>query len=149
MEKGGYEWATTTTPAGIYEVKVVASDRKDNSEEECLTAERTSSPFIIDHVPPIVTISQPRIDGDRAVVEAAASDSLTRLVSASFSVDSRKWTNVFPSDGLFDAKAKKFQFKTEGLKPGTHVLVLRVSDAAGNTGSADVVFQVPARDANR
>ena len=30
------------------------------------------------------------------------------------------------------------------LKPGTYVLVLKVSDAAGNIGSGDVVFTVPA-----
>jgi sugar lactone lactonase YvrE len=149
FEKREYEWDTTTTPAGAYQIKVVASDRKDNAEEEALTAERTSSRFIIDHLPPDVIVQPPRIDGSRAVVEATASDSLTRLVSASFSVDSRKWTNVFPMDGLFDGKRKQFHFKTEELKPGTHVLVLRVTDAAGNTGSSDIVFQIPAASANR
>ena len=43
---------------------------------------------------------------------------------------------------MFDGEAKKFQFKTDGLKPGTYVVVLRVHDAAGNIGSGDVVFTV-------
>ena len=46
---------------------------------------------------------------------------------------------------MFDSKKEKFKFKTESLKNGTHVLILRVKDAAGNTGSGDVVFTLPAR----
>jgi hypothetical protein len=142
LEKKEYEWDTTTTPAGVYQLKVVASDRKDNADEDALTGTRISAPFIIDHVPPVVTAKVVgQLLGD-VTVDASATDNLTRLVSASYSVDSRKWSNVFPSDGLFDAKAKKFHFAIEGLKAGTHVIVLRVTDAAGNTGSTDVVFQV-------
>ena len=70
-----------------------------------------------------------------------------RLTAASFAVNGKKWTNVFPSDGLFDSKTETFQFKTEALKPGTYVLVLRVRDAAGNVGSSDVVFTVQTKPA--
>ncbi len=142
LEKREYEWDTTTTPAGVYQLKVVASDRRDNPDEEALAAERLSGPFVIDHVPPTVTVKVVGFDGERAIVEASGADGLTRLVSAAYSVDSRKWLNVFPAEGLLDRKAVSFRFKTEALKPGTHVLVLRVTDAAGNTGSQDVVFEV-------
>ena len=83
-----------------------------------------------------------RHDGDQTVVEATASSPLVRLTAASFAVDGKKWTNVFPTDGLFDSKSETFKFKTETLKPGTYVLVMRVQDAAGNVGSGDVVFTV-------
>ena len=79
---------------------------------------------------------------NRARVEATAASPLVRLTAASFAVDGKKWVNVFPTDGLLDSKAESFAFRTEGLKAGTHVLVLRVRDAAGNTGTADVVFEV-------
>ena len=42
-DKTDYEWDTTTAPDGVYQLKVVASDRKDNSDAEALTGERTSS----------------------------------------------------------------------------------------------------------
>jgi len=73
-----------------------------------------------------------------------------RLTSASFAVNGKKWSNVFPSDGLFDGPKKTFRFKTESLQPGSYVLVLRVRDASGNLGSGDVVFSVApaARAAN-
>jgi hypothetical protein len=142
FEKREYEWDTTTVPAGVYQIKVVASDRRDNPEEHALEGHRISAPFVIDHVPPEVTVKVVGMDGDRAVIEATGADALTRLVSAAYAVDSGRWVNVFPAAGFFDSRTETIRFKTEPLKPGTHVLVLRVTDAAGNTGSGDVIFTV-------
>ncbi len=142
LEKREYEWDTTATPSGTYQLKVVASDRKDNPAEDALSAERVSEPFVVSHTPPTVTLKVVSVDGAQAVVKATAVDPLVRLTAASFAVNGKKWANVFPTDGLFDGTTETFRFKTEILKPGTYVLVLRVSDAAGNTGSGDVVFTV-------
>jgi hypothetical protein len=147
--KTEYEWDTTTTPSGTYEFKVVASDRKDNPDEEALTGERVSTSFVVSHLPPTVTVKVTGLDGDQAVLEATATDQLARLTSAAFSVNGKRWVSVFPADGLFDGKSETFKFKTESLKPGTYVLVLKVKDAAGNTGSADVVFTVQTRAAQK
>jgi outer membrane protein assembly factor BamB len=142
LEKTTFEWDTTTTPAGIYQVKVVASDRKDNPPEDALTCEKISAAFPVAHSPPAVTVTFAGMEGEHAVIEATATDPLVRLTEASFAVNGKKWANVFPKDGLFDSKREDFRFKTEGLKPGTYVVVLRVRDAAGNVGSGDVVFTV-------
>lgn len=142
-EKKEYEWDTTTTPAGVYRLKVVASDRRDNPAEDALTGERTSAPFIVAHAPPMVTVKVRRWENGQAVIEATANDELARLTAASFAVNGKAWVNVFPTDGLFDGKTETFRFKTESLAPGTYVLVLRVRDAAGNIGAGDVVFTVP------
>ncbi len=140
LEKKDYEWDTTGVPAGMYRVKVVASDRKDNSAEDCLSATRISAAVPVAHVPPTVTLKLAGFDGDRAVLEATASDPLVRLTEASFAVNGKKWASVFPTDGLFDSKTEHFRFQTDALRPGTYVVVLRVRDAAGNVGSGDVVF---------
>jgi hypothetical protein len=142
FDKTEYEWDTTTTPSGVYRMKVVASDRKDNPEGEALTTERVSLPFVVCHEAPAVTVKTAGMEGDRVILQATARSPLVRLTAASFAINGKKWTNIFPSDGLFDGKTETFQFKTEGLKPGTYVVVLKVLDAAGNTGSADVVFNV-------
>jgi hypothetical protein len=142
FDKKEYEWDTTTTPSGVYHFKVVASDRKDNSAEDALTGERMSGPFVVAHEPPTVTLKVAGIQEDQALIEATAADPFVRLISASFSLNGKKWVNIFPSDGLFDSKTESFRFKTESLKPGTYVLVMRVQDAAGNVGSGDVVFTV-------
>jgi hypothetical protein len=80
-------------------------------------------------------------EGGAAILEASATDPFVRLTEASFAVDGKRWTNVFPVDGLFDSKTETFRFKTDTLRPGTHVLVLRVRNAAGNFGSGDVVIR--------
>jgi hypothetical protein len=140
-DKTDYEWDATTAPDGVYQLKVVASDRKDNSDADALTGERTSSSFVVCHTAPVVKVkATPAAAG--TLIEASASSPLVRLTSASYSLNGKKWVNVFPADGLFDSQAKRFQFKTEGLKPGTYVVVLRVHDAAGNIGAGDVVFTV-------
>src|SRR5262249_38058436 len=144
LDKKDFEWDSTTTPSGIYQLKVVASDRKDNAAEDALTGERISAPFVVAHAPPTVALKVVGMDGNHAVIEAEASHPLVRLTSASFAVNGKKWINVFPIDGLFDSKTEKFKFKTEALRPGTYVVVLRVKDAAGNIGSSDFVFTVQA-----
>jgi hypothetical protein len=127
----------------------VATDRKDNADEDALTSGRVSGPFTVSHTPPAVAIKVVGMEGDMAVLEATAASPLVRLTSAAFAVNGKKWVNVFPSDGLFDSKSESFHFKTESLKPGAYVVVLRVRDAAANTGTADVVFNVPTKTLQR
>jgi hypothetical protein len=144
-----YEWDTTTTPSGVYRLKVVASDHVDNPEKEALSGERISEPFVVCHTPPEVTVKTAGLEEGRMAIEATATSPLVRLTSASFAVNGKKWVNVFPTDGLFDSKRETFKFKTEALKPGAYVLVLKVQDAAGNTGTGDVVFTVSAKRATK
>jgi hypothetical protein len=145
LEKTEYEWDTTGTPSGIYQIKIVASDRRDNPEGEALTGDKVSAPFVVCHTPPTVTLKMVALEGDQAVIEATAASPLARLTNASFAVNGKKWANVFPAEGLFDSRTQTFRWRTDSLKPGTYVLVLKVRDAAGNLGSGDVVFSVPGR----
>ncbi len=147
LSKPEWDWDTTTTPAGVYRVKVVASDRPDNPDGEALSAERISGPLTVAHEPPAVTLRIAAVDRDQAEIEADATDPLSRLASASYSINGRKWVSIFPKDGLFDDKRKSFRFSTEALLTGTYVVVLRVKDAAGNTGTGDATFTVKERPA--
>jgi hypothetical protein len=143
FEKKEYDWDTTTVPSGIYQIKVIASDRRDNAPEEALTAERTSTRVPVAHEAPTVTLRVAGLTGDQATLEATATDPLVRLTEASFAVNGKRWYNIFPADGIFDSKAENFRFTTESLRPGTYVVMLRVKDAAGNVGSSDVLFTLP------
>lgn len=145
LDKTEYEWDTTTTPAGMYQIKVVASDRKENGELEARTAEVISQPFVVCNVPPTVTVKVAGLDGDRVLLETSATSPLVRIVEASFAINGKAWTSVFPEDGLFDGPKEGFAFKTAGLQPGSYVLIFKVKDASGNVGSADAVFTVNAK----
>ena len=142
LTKTDFDWDTATMPSGIYRIKIVASDRPDNNEADALRGERISAPIAVAHEPPVVTLKMTGVDKGRARFEAKAESPLVRLHSATFAVDGGKWANLFPIDGLFDSKSESFRFAGDSLSLGTHVLVLKVRDAAGNVGSADVVFTV-------
>lgn len=143
LDKKDHEWDTSAVPSGIYQLKLLASDRRDNPAAETLTAERLSAPVIVAHEAPKVAVKLIGIEGDQAVIEGSASDALVRLTDASFALNGKRWTNVFPTDGLFDSKTETFRFKTDALRPGSHVLRLRIRDAAGNIGASDVIFTIP------
>jgi outer membrane protein assembly factor BamB len=142
--KTDFEWDTATVPSGVYQFKVVASDRPDNNEDAALTGERVAGPVIVAHEPPVVNVKLTGIEGGRASFEASAGSNMIRLASAAFAINGGKWTDIYPSDGLFDSKTQTFRFRSEILRPGSYVLVLKVRDAAGNVGSADAIFSIGA-----
>ncbi len=142
FEKREFEWDTTTTPSGVYQFKVTASDRRDNAPEEALTAQRISNPFVVANGAPAVTLKVNAVDGGQASLEAGAADPLARLTEAAFSINGKRWRSIFPTDGIFDSKTEQFRFQTETLRPGTYVLMVRVRNAAGITGTADVLFTI-------
>jgi hypothetical protein len=41
---------------------------------------------------------------------------------------------------LLDNRSETFRFSPPDLKPGSHVITVRVVDSAGNVGTGDVVF---------
>lgn len=143
-EKTEYEWDTTTTPSGVYRLKVVATDRVDNAEKDALIGERISEPFVVCHASPVVKVKATVVNGGGVEVTASAESPLVRLTSSAYAVNGKKWVTVFPRDGLFDGQREAFAFQTEKLAPGAYVLVFKVQDAAGNVGTKDIVFTVPA-----
>lgn len=131
-----YAWDVTTVPSGTYRLRLIASDRASNRPEEVANRERTSNPFIIDHDPPAIQI-EPQ-GPSKAIV--TLTDRLTRLVKADYAIDGGPWIPIFPDDGLFDGPRERITVTPADLKPGTHLLMIRATDAAGNVGSADALL---------
>jgi hypothetical protein len=77
-------------------------------------------------------------------VTVTLKDNLTRLVKAAYALDGGDWTPIFPEDGLFDTPCETIAITLPDLKPGTHVLVVRATDAAGNVGTGDALIEIPA-----
>ncbi|WP_406696500.1 WD40 repeat domain-containing protein [Singulisphaera sp. Ch08] len=132
-----YDWDTTAVPAGLYRIRITASDRPSNNPDDALVRERLSEPFIVDHDSPTITIApQPR--GATITLK----DELTRLVKAAYALDGGDWVPVFPDDTLFDSPKETITVSLPDLKPGTHILVVRTTDAAGNSGTGDALIEV-------
>jgi hypothetical protein len=132
-----FGWDTTAFPSGSYRVKLVASDRPSNGAELALTRERESLTFLVDHDPPRVRL-EPKGRGASLVL----TDELTRLVKAEYAVDGGPWTPIFPDDGLFDSSREQITISLPELKPGTHVLMVKATDSAGNIGTGDALLEV-------
>ncbi|MDX2035980.1 MAG: hypothetical protein SFX72_04965 [Isosphaeraceae bacterium] len=132
-----FEWDVTALPAGSYRVKLSANDRSSNAPAEALTAEKESELFLIDHEPPSVTLER---KANRVLV--SASDRYTRLTKAAFALDGGEWKPIFPEDSLFDSPKEALSIDLPELGLGFHVILVRVTDAAGNLGTGELVFEV-------
>jgi hypothetical protein len=135
LTERSYAWDATSVPSGLYQLRLSASDRPSNNPEDALAREKVSEGFLVDHEAPEVVLKPQDHE-----VAATLTDRLTRIVKASYAIDGGDWTPVFPDDGLFDTPRESITVRLPELKPGTHVLVLRATDAAGNVGAADTLI---------
>jgi hypothetical protein len=144
LNKKEFDWDTDSVPDGHYRIRVEASDRADNAADSVLAGSRESGLFAIDHTAPEVTVKLADSKPGEVAFEVQASDALTRVVGMSYSIDSGAWSKVFPIDQIFDSKRESFRFAPSDLKPGSHLIMVRAVDGAGNIGSGDLVFTVEA-----
>jgi hypothetical protein len=133
----------TALPDGTYLVRVVASDAPSNSAKETLTAEKVSPPFDVDNTPPRVEHLKAETGKGTLHVTFAASDGFSVLREASVSVDAADWVLAQPVDGLCDSRSEDWSIELPGPPAGEHSIVVRVVDAAGNTGSGRTVVETP------
>lgn len=143
LSDANFEWDITRVPEGVYLLRLEASDRPSNPAQTAHTAVRISEPFTVDSKPPRLSAKLDKVTAAQTTVTVEAKDALSPIVKASYSVDSGDWVSVFPTDGLFDSFEEKIRFSVEGLEPGSHVIVIRATDAAGYTASIDQLFKVP------
>lgn len=136
-------WDTGSVPDGRYRVKVVADDSADNPPDRALTGEKVSAAVTVDNTRPVVAAPVVKSVGKGAVeITATASDVVSRITSAEYSIDSGQWKMVEAEDGLMDESSESFRFKADGLAAGDHVVTLRVTDESGNIGVAGTEFKV-------
>jgi hypothetical protein len=135
LTEANFAWDTSAVPDGTYRIRVTASDRPSNGPTEALVRDRVSDSFLVDHQSPSVSVvAKP---GGASV---AIKDDLTRIVKAAYALDGGEWMPIFPDDGLFDTPNESITIPLPNLKPGTHVLMVRATDAAGNLGTGDLVI---------
>jgi hypothetical protein len=57
-------------------------------------------------------------------------------------VDGGPWTPIFPDDDLFDSSDETITLRIPDLKRGTHLIMVRATDAAGNVGTGDALVEL-------
>lgn len=144
LEQNNFEWNTRQAPDGWYSLRVTASDHLDNPPEMAQRATRKSAPVLVDNTPPTLetAIQRPERVGD-VVIQVDARDALSVIQSARYAVDATdQWQPLLPVDLIFDSTHERLQVKITGLAPGSHLVVLSVSDAQGNTAFKHVFVEV-------
>ncbi len=120
---------------GRYWFRVVASDAPANPAAQARESEVISAPVVIDNTPPVVTAT---ITG--ADISVSAADAASPLRKAEYAVDAGAWVLLEAEDGVVDQLKETFLVKSPAAA-GEHVVVIRVTDAAGNSGLAKVVLR--------
>lgn len=114
---------------GRYRFRVRVSDSRSNPPESARSAQKTSSPVLIDHTPPAVSL----LETGAASARFEARDSASAIVAAEYSVNAGPWIPVRADDGLSDGLAETFSVQL-AAGSGERLVTLRVRDRAGNAG---------------
>ena len=135
-----YSWDSRTLEDGKYVVKVVVSDKKSNPPGQELTHEKISKPFVIDNTAP--EISPLKLEkGSDPRVRFTAEDAGTRVSSAFYALDAQKWQLLYPDDGIADSPREHFTIRLPDLKPGEHILTVKVFDENNNVRYRHLKFR--------
>lgn len=135
LKEDYYSFDATVLPDGLYRFRLSVSDAEANDPESALTAEQVSDPVLIDHTPP--RLGDVSVQGDTLRVEVK--DALSPLREVVYSVDAGEWKPARAADGLLDGRSETLL--VEAPAKGSHLLLLRASDAAFN----DVTFDLSSR----
>jgi hypothetical protein len=132
-------WDSTTFPDGQYQLRVTASDRRSNPPDRALTAESVSEPFLIDNTPPEITGLSAARSGQALRVQWKATDALSLIQKAEYSVNGGDWIVAEPVTRLTDSRQLDFAVEISDPGPSEHTVAVRVSDQFDNQRVASVV----------
>ncbi|HVR42545.1 MAG TPA: hypothetical protein VMS56_03785 [Thermoanaerobaculia bacterium] len=130
VEESQYNFDTSQLPDGRYELRLVASDERENPERP-LTASTEGVEFTIDNTPPAIVS---RIEGEWVVVTVR--DALSPLVRAEYAADAERWIRIPPVDGIVDSREEEFRFRRSEIRD--QFVVLRVVDSSWNVATATI-----------
>jgi len=139
ITKKEYEWNSETFPDGYYQLRLTATDYLSNAGKRSLQTQKITPLFAVDNNKPElsgVSVNYPR-------ASARATDALSAVAAAAYSIDDGAWLLAPADDGLFDSLSEILTIDLpKDLAPGVHTLAIRAADEAGNIGSASVTFRV-------
>jgi len=129
-----FTWDTTSTPNGIYLLRVVASDAQSNSPTDALTGSLESIPFSVDNSPPSIEFESRESPANSNVTAFTVRDSHSPIRRVESSVDAEHWQLLYPVDGIADSGYEQFRIRLDLNNTGR--LVIRATDAMDNVTTA-------------
>ena len=136
-----FSFDTMQLPDGLYRVRLDASDAPSNPGDRARITSLVGQGFLVDNTPPAVQVTAKRgAKPGAAAIDVAATDNIGPLARAEASVDAGRWQPLSPVDGLSDAKSEGYALPLEGLRPGEHTVIVRVTDLLGNMAAGKATF---------
>jgi sugar lactone lactonase YvrE len=146
IKDSSYDWDTRALPDGQYQVKVIASDKPDNTAGDAKETARVSPPITIDHTPPTFGQLKAGTDGDKkdvASISGDATDPLSPITDIRYQIDGQgDWQPASPADKMFDSLHESFTIVTAPLSAESHRITVRATDAQGNSGYKTVTVAI-------
>lgn len=144
LDQTRFEWDSRTVEDGRYEVRVTASDHRNNTPRTALTGSRVSDPFVIDNSAPAIAQSAVTVESDDVVLSLSIRDALSVLGKVQYTVDSSEnWMTAMPDDLVYDTLTETFTIRIKDLEAGRHVVAVMMADDAENTAYKTWEVDVP------
>jgi hypothetical protein len=154
-----YSFDSIRIPDGGYRIRVVASDAPAHVLGDALTGEKESDHFIIDTTPPVVTALQGSLQGGALHASFVATDAISPITRAEYSIDAGRWQFLEPVGKLSDSLTEHYDFtvplsaiaartsaeeepanaRPSVTDPQEHILTVRVYDRYENVSAAKTV----------
>ena len=136
LDEDHYGFDETVLPDGVYRFRLRASDSEANADGGSLEGEETSEPVVVDNTPP--KLRGVRRSGSRLLIDLE--DALSPMREAMMSVDGAEWLPAHAEDGLLDGRRETLVVNAPA---GAHLLLARVTDAANNVVTFDLLGGAP------
>lgn len=133
---------TSGMAEGLYQFRIVASDRPGNPEETALKAETTSPLFLIDSTPPEIEYELVRKGDGEVVIHLEVTDNYGVIQSVSYRLNGAAAQRIFPVDGMYDSRQEVFRIHLGDLRPGHHSIVFEAVDESGNRAKSLHTFHL-------
>ncbi len=96
-----FTWDTTTTPDGVYLLKLVTSNKY--AAPDAPKSAEAMLRIIVDNAPPTVTVAE-KVTGMEQLSRLELIDTLSPLVSGAYRLDDGPWIALVPESGVFSSK---------------------------------------------
>ncbi|MDB4941442.1 MAG: hypothetical protein JWP97_976 [Labilithrix sp.] len=136
LTKPELDWDTAALPEGKYRVRVEASDEPANPIDQVQKHALDSETVLVDNTPP--RIDNLAINGRR--LRARVVDGTSPITRVEVAVDGKlEWRPLAAADGIYDTLDEAVDADVGAIvPPGSHIVVVRAFDAAGNAVTRDV-----------
>jgi hypothetical protein len=130
------EWDTSALPEGKYRLRVEASDENANPPDQVQKHALESEPVVVDNTPPRIETLQ--LTNRR--LHARVVDGTSPIARVEMAIDGKTdFRPLPPADGVFDTNDESVDTDVSAIAPpGSHIVIVRAFDAAGNAVSRDV-----------